>query len=437
MTTPLRFEQDLPMLLDELYVSGTPDYRDDLVQRIAATRQRPAWTFPERWLPMDITTQAVPTARMPWRALGVLALLAILLAVSIAVYVGSRPRPPEPFGLAANGQLVYADDGDVYLRDAVDGPARPLISGPEDETWALFSPLGDLLAVFRAVDGGEDLWLATSAGEDLRRVGGPYESIDWIDFSPDQTMIAIGHATPGLPVVDLVALDGSGSRRLADIPAMWPTFRPPDGRQVLFRGQEDGRWGFYLADVASGERVRLDLEQSGIEVSEYDLRNPAWSPTGDQLAYDSLEELPRSQLGTPGLRVHVVTIGPDGEIRDQRRLEADPSADDELAPVFTPDGEWIVFQQRFGWTPPDPASGVPTVDRAMIVPADGSAAPREVGVESQNGDGMWFIPAPDGQSVIVHLNKEQEDWLIDPATATATLTDLGSSGGVSWQRRGP
>ena len=67
MTSPRRFEQDLPALLADLYLAGTPDYRDDLVQQIAPRRQRPAWTFPERWLPMDIATPRSSGRRLPWR----------------------------------------------------------------------------------------------------------------------------------------------------------------------------------------------------------------------------------------------------------------------------------------------------------------------------------------------------------------------------------
>ena len=68
MTSHRPFELDLPVLLDDLYFAGTPDYRDDLVQQIARVRQRPAWTFPERWLPMDFATKAMPGApRIAWR----------------------------------------------------------------------------------------------------------------------------------------------------------------------------------------------------------------------------------------------------------------------------------------------------------------------------------------------------------------------------------
>ena len=41
-----------------------PDYLDDIVAQARRTRQRPAWTFPERWLPMTIALRpaAVPRA---------------------------------------------------------------------------------------------------------------------------------------------------------------------------------------------------------------------------------------------------------------------------------------------------------------------------------------------------------------------------------------
>ena len=334
MTSLQRFEQDLPALLADLYLAGTPDYRDDLVQRIARVRQRPAWTFPERWLPMDIATQAVPSARMPWRQLGVLALIALLLATAVAVYVGAQPRPPEPFGLAENGQLVYTDGGDVFVRTTIDDAPTVLIESPETETWAFYSPLGDRLAVLRQTDGGEDLWISLADGSELTRIGGPYAGIDWMEWSPTQAHVAVGHTANGIPRIDLVATDGSGADRLADFPAMSPTFRPPAGDQILFRGQEMGRWGFYLVDAAGGDPVRLELEQSGIEGTEHDLRLPAWSPMGDRLAFDSLVDLPLSQLQTPGLRINIASIDPSGQVIDQTALEFSPLADDELNVVL-------------------------------------------------------------------------------------------------------
>ena len=69
MTSPRRFEADLPVLLADLYLTGKPHYRDDLLRLTARTPQRPAWSFPERWIPMQIATRLAPAAQLPIRRL--------------------------------------------------------------------------------------------------------------------------------------------------------------------------------------------------------------------------------------------------------------------------------------------------------------------------------------------------------------------------------
>jgi hypothetical protein len=62
-----RLERNLPGLFDELADARTPDYLEDAIERASSNSQRPAWTFPARWLPMEIVTTRVPTTRLPWR----------------------------------------------------------------------------------------------------------------------------------------------------------------------------------------------------------------------------------------------------------------------------------------------------------------------------------------------------------------------------------
>ncbi len=44
--------------LTDLAGTGAPDYRNDILRQVARTRQRPAWSFPERWIPMAFLTQS-------------------------------------------------------------------------------------------------------------------------------------------------------------------------------------------------------------------------------------------------------------------------------------------------------------------------------------------------------------------------------------------
>ena len=89
MSSSERYERRLPELLDELAAPRTPAYFDDILGQVGRTRQRPGWTFPERWLPMSAVSERLAAApRVPLRAVVVAALL--LLAAR------RRPSPSSP-----------------------------------------------------------------------------------------------------------------------------------------------------------------------------------------------------------------------------------------------------------------------------------------------------------------------------------------------------
>jgi dipeptidyl aminopeptidase/acylaminoacyl peptidase len=435
MTASRRFEQDLPALIADTYLAGTPDYRDDLIGLIAGTPQRPAWRFPGRWLPVDLVTERVSSPRVPWRALATIALIALLIAAGAAAYVGSRPPLPAPFGVAANGRLVYNADGDVFIRDGLDAPSRVIMGGPTTDSIVGFSPRGDRLLLARDTNGSFELFVAAADGAGPKRIGGPYVDPGRVEWSPDGSQIAVSHAPGGLKTVVIVAADGSGERTLdIGMPAEDASWRPPLGQQLLIRGQLADGWALHVVDAAGGTPRRLALDEVRLDGGEYDSRGASWSPTGDRILYESLEPLPGSQLGTEGLRLHVASIDPAGVVSTVSRLESDPFDDDELNGTFTPNGQRIVFQRRLGWTPPDPSTGTPTVDALLITAADGTGTASPLGVSSTNGDGLSYTLSPDGRSVIAHLWKEGQDWIIDLDGGAPRLADFASLEGVSWQR---
>ena len=120
--------------LDEIAAPSRPDYLDDIFQVTARTRQRPRWTFLERWLPMD-TAVVRPAGRfrMPIRALAILLILALLAAAA-----GGRLRrlaAPDPGAVRPGGQrlLAYGSGGDLYVRDSLSGAPRVLVGGAGDQ----------------------------------------------------------------------------------------------------------------------------------------------------------------------------------------------------------------------------------------------------------------------------------------------------------------
>ena len=112
-TTPRIFTADrLTTALHEAGGTARPDYLPDIVAQAGRTRQRPAWTFLERWLPMDIAVrrQGVPRAVLVFAVLGLL----VALLVATVAFIGSRPSTP-PITGATNGLLAFASGGDIVV----------------------------------------------------------------------------------------------------------------------------------------------------------------------------------------------------------------------------------------------------------------------------------------------------------------------------------
>ncbi len=88
-----RFDRDFAEALADLAGPRTPDYIDDVLVRAVSRRQRPAWTFPERWLPMSVLTRRLPLfPALPARTVSLLLILLLLLAATIVGYSTSQLR---------------------------------------------------------------------------------------------------------------------------------------------------------------------------------------------------------------------------------------------------------------------------------------------------------------------------------------------------------
>jgi Tol biopolymer transport system component len=424
MTSPRRFEQDLPALLADLYLAGTPDYRDDLVRRISGTRQRPVWTFPERWLPMDIATVRVPQPGLPWRQIGVLAVLGLLLAAAAAVYVGAQPRLPEPFGLARTGLHIYTRSGDIFVRDGFDGAERQLMIGPETDIAVSASPLGRRLLTAREVPGGHELWVSPMDGSSHVKIGGPYADVGRIEWSPDESRVAVtvGNGTDG-SIIKIVAADGSGERDLVTgMDADEPVWRPPDGRQIAFRGKVDGNWTLFTVGADGVGLQRLDVTRDLME-DPYEVLAPAWSPDGTRIAYHRLVPTPGEGNGN-GFRIAVATIDPSGGLVGDETLTFDARSDDEYNPNWTADGTRLVFLRRDG------------SQDSIAVAAPRAGAPM-IGFDVTSfGDvgGLGYTLTPDGRAIVAHVWQTGADRLIDVDSGAVTDIDGVTDDGIVFQR---
>ena len=436
MTSPRRFEQDLPALLADMFVAGTPDYRDDLVQQVARVRQRPAWTFPERWLPMDIATKALPSSpRIPWRIVGVLAVLAILIAAMVAVYIGSQRRLPEPFGQAANGSIVFVTDGDIYTADPVTGKTTAIIIGPETDDRPIYSLDGTRVVFERKVEGDGGvrpgmLFVARDDGRGLVQVTPePLAGLGSWSFSPDGRSIVALVVRQAGPAIMVVASDGSGEPAYFDVGATLndgpPQYRP-DGTEIMFIGRQPGAAyrDLYALDVASGN-VRTVITGS---VSA-DIHLASWSPDGTRIAYAQYDQ----NAPTFSTRTHVVAADGSGDIA----VDTHPDSIADNGSTWSNDGTRLIISRFF-------AGGPDGYWRSAVVPVDRSSVGVELGCPPGalpadcTADWIW---SPD-DTVLLGVASDASDrpipqFLADPLTGEIRPAPWTATGDPAWQRRAP
>jgi Tol biopolymer transport system component len=421
MTTPRHFESDLPALLTDLYLAGTPDYRDDLVRQTALVRQRPAWIFPERWLPVELVTSRVPSTRMPWRQLGVVALIALLLAAVLAAYVGSQQRHlPAPFGPAANGVIVFEQGGDIYAADPETGVTKALVTGAGLEVGPVYSPDGTRLLFKR----GGALFVGRDDGSGLVQLNQePLVGLAGWGFSPDgRSVVAFATGAKG-PEIIIAKSDGQGQPQhfpvfaTDDAP---PTYRP-DGSEILFIGQDPSRMyrGLYALVPATSAVRTLIAPQVAL-----DLYTARWSSDGSRIAYAVQDH----NMDVVSTRTHVVNSDGTGDIA----IDADPRSIADGNMVWSNDGTHLVVTRFYSTD-----DSVPT--RNVILPVDRSSNGIEIECPPDDCIADWSW-SPDDSTLLGSIERQDGTFAIflaDAQTGQVRSVPWSATGHPSWQRVAP
>ena len=434
MTTDVRPEARLAGLLEELYLGPAPEYRDEVLANAVQQRQRPAWSLPGRWLPMaDIAGRPAFVSSVPWRTVGLALLLIALLAATIAVAGSRRPSVPAPFGLAGNGVIAWALDGDIYTGDPASETVRAVVTTPDIDRNPQFSRDGSHLAFLRQVPSRTGFFdLVTTAadgtGSDVLSTT-PFGTPESVQWAPDGRSILVVD-------VDLrltrFFLDGSPPAILLNGVHLEPdAFRPPDGAEVLFeRDAEPGTiYALRLEDAVVGQ-----LFSAATAGCECEVGGPArWSPDGSKIAVTL-------QQGGSEARMHVMNADGTG----LRQLAHTEGTWIENDPAWSPDGTRVAFNR---WQRDD--TGGWFVQPIAIVALDSVAAtPIGVGPASEGALIEW---APDGQSILTLPGTLLEAYTWSPgapgtiarptfinlADGTSRQLDWSVGSIASWQRVAP
>jgi Tol biopolymer transport system component len=431
MTTPMRRERDLSPILTDLAMAPYPDYVDDVLGRTGRMRQRPAWTFPGRWLPMDLTTHARPMTRLPWRQLGALALIALLLAVALAVYVGSQRRLPAPFGPARNGLIPYVSQGDIYVGDPVTGQTRLVVGGPEADWGPGYSADGTMLGFVRDVPATNgttlaDIYVVRPGGSDLRRItSNPIDGLVWAQWTPDGRMAVI-HGVDGtgcptticltnrLDVIDAVA-NGAVSTIATASGMDYVQFRPPDGHELLYRARVDGKWGLF-AMGPDGKNARTIIQPTVPASVDLSFSGATYSSDGSRIFFEHGDEDSCCRLWV---------VNADGT-DPHEFLPRGAAWDGEAVP--SPDGKFVAYWHNGNELS---AHGI------SVVRADGTGTVIDTG-PSLPGTAHWLW-APDSSKILMFPKDGSSDsaYLLDPNGGPWTTVPWHSDADIDWQRLAP
>ena len=431
MTSTDRLERNLTQLLEHLYLGPRPTYADDALKVAVSGSRRPGWTMPERWLPMSALTERMASGpRVPWRTVGVVALLILALAVAMVVVGSQQHRLPAPYGPAGNGLIAYSAGGDIFVGDPITRETRRITMGPETDVNPSFSRHGAKLVFWRSTSSSSDLYAsgyvmgANPDGSGLHRLGDvPLVDITGADGSGDGRQNVAVSLIDGRQTMTMFDVE-SGQSRVLDVGMPvedgLAAFRPPDGDEILFLGRDTQGPGIFVVG-ADGSNLRAVIRSAD------GFQQPSWSPDGSRIAY--------SQFDPSNGRVFTHIVEADGG-RDVI-LKNPAGVIYQVAyggpNIWSPDGRSLLIGRGY-WEGPAivPPGTEPDEFRLAIIAVDGSVPDREL-TPSNFSFGSGWGWSPDGTKVVTSLRSSFE--AVDIATGEEEFFGGWIQG--QWQRVAP
>ena len=282
--------------------------------------------------------------------------LAATLCAFATVGCGGGSAPTDTTKLS--GRLAYTEvsaDGlnfEIFTQNA-DGTARAqLTDDPAFDSGPALSPDGRTVAFFSdregtglnvyaiGVDGSGLKRLTSSSVNDLGVAGGSDPA--WSADSKKIVYRAVN--TRGGTSICTMNADGSEGKRLTEAAGQddkSPEFSP-DGTRIVF-STNAGTGAQIFVMNSDGTNVR-QLTSSGSATQNARNGNPTFSPSGAQILYTTGQDRVLDDAGDLAFEIYKMNADGSG----QTRLTND--ANDDIDPVWSPDGTKILFASTGGAT---------------------------------------------------------------------------------------
>ena len=258
------------------------------------------------------------------------------------------PQPP------VGGRIFYA----LATQDEVDDEKQSAIwsvragEAPARFTWGKHdrsprvSPDGTMLAFVGDRGDGTRLYAIPLDGGEPRAIGPKYDRIEGLCWSPDSKTLAYTATTPLDPATARAAHDErSGARHIRGLP---------------FKSDDDGlldgrRRHLFTLAPAVGDPVQLTH-------GDFDVENPAWSPTGASIAFAASIDIPEARFFED---IYVVAAG--GGPLSKLTQTRGPAG----YPAFSHDGRTVAY---IGHEHGDDAGGRFNLELLLVDAGGGGAA---------------------------------------------------------------
>jgi Tol biopolymer transport system component len=451
-----RLVDELAGWLEDAYVPASPRNLEAVIERTRGTRQRPAWSSLERWLPMAVIT-ARPAMAFPLRLAWLVLITLLVLAIAAGSFIAGSQLFNSTAPIPQGGAAVLAfssEDGDLYTIRADGTDRRQLTSGPQKDTMPVWSPDGTRIA-FRSIDGDTiSVAIMDARGGDPTVIHSTTLVLPPSDcfprapaWSPDGSWLAFTADGCGEPADAYVAsVDGSTPATRFLEPAVqasgisWST-SADDGTRIAIAGSgTDGETGIYVVDVPavrpisgvagfSARRISGDTPELEWAVARWSpLTSPSWSPDGSRIAAAAGTN-DDCRLATMG-SMDAFALDP-GE-SSQVALAEDPAK--EYNPIWSPDGSRLAFQRIV--EPTEYVHGRPCTMAVWIADADGANAYRLDGLGTDDTQPPFW--SPDGTRIVGNTvdvidGVEHYDMYIETVDGSSPIVTVDDAGFATWQ----
>jgi eukaryotic-like serine/threonine-protein kinase len=240
--------------------------------------------------------------------------------------VGSTREDSRPAWSPDGNQIAFNSDRNgqmnLFVYSGVDRSTRQITNGEGGDFQASWSPDASKLLFFSSRAGNTDIWSVSASGGTPRQLTTD-AALDINPFySPDGRQIAFQSDRSGRMELWLMNADGSGQHQLSNAGISGHFVRwTQDGRQIIFRCPCNGTPRIMKISLDSGQTEVLPEMKAGAHMS---------------LSPD--RSLIMDVIGHKVLWVSKIGGGPP-----QKVFEFRDAADRIDYPVWSPDGNWVIF----------------------------------------------------------------------------------------------